>query len=82
MTDREIFLLGQRDIRLVPKEYLGRFKEIDAMPTRERIATISLSNPSNANPSGRIKPIEPGMKRGGKVCRGRKAAGSAETKAR
>jgi hypothetical protein len=82
MTDREIYLLGMRDIRLVPREHLPRFKELDQMGAVKRIPLISPSNPANANPSGRIKPIEPGMKHGGKVCRGRKAAGSAETQAR
>ena len=78
MTDREIYLLGMRDIRLVPPEHVGRFQELDRMGAVKRIPFISPSNPANANPSGRIKPIEPGMAHGGKVCRGRKASGSAE----
>ena len=82
MTDREIYLLGMRDIRLVPPEHLGRYKELEAMGAVKRFPLIRSDNPANANPSGRIKPIEPGMKHGGKVCRGRKAAGSAETQAR
>ena len=78
MTDREIYLLGMRDIRLVPREHLPRFKELDQMGAVKRMPLISPSNPANANPSGRIKPIEPGMKHGGKVCRGRKAQSSEE----
>ena len=78
MTDREIYLLGMRDIRLVPPEHVGRYQELDRMGAVKRMPLISPRNPANANPSGRIKPIEPGMKHGGKVCRGRSAQGSAE----
>ena len=80
MTDREIYLLGMRDIRLVPPEHLGRYKELETMGAVARFPLIRADNPANANPSGRIKPIEPGMAHGGKVCRGRKASGSAEKK--
>lgn len=78
MTDREIWLLGLRDIRLLSGGDLSRWKELDKMGAVKRFPLVSASNPANANPTGRIKAIEPGKAHGGKVCRGRKAAGSAE----
>ena len=38
MTDREIYLLGMRDIRLVPPEHLGRYKELEAMGAVKRFS--------------------------------------------
>ena len=64
-----------------PKEdiYLRhRWKELDKMGVVKRFPLVSSSNPANANPTGRIKAIEPGKAHGGKVCRGRKAQSSEE----
>ena len=78
MTDREIWLLGLRDIRLLSGGDLSRWKELDKMGAVKRYPLVSPSNPANANPTGRIKAIEPGKAHGGKVHRGRPANASSE----
>ena len=77
-TDREIYLLADKDYSQLSSAESRQYKYIMSLPFTERMGLISINNPANkyGNKIRGFSLIEKAS--GGKVCRGRKAAGSAE----
>ena len=81
-TDREIYLLADKDYSQLTREETRQYKYLKSLPFTEMMDRVSINNSANKY-GNKIRGFT--MKdyaRGGKVCRGRKASGSAETQAR
>jgi len=77
-TDREIYLLADKDYSQLSSAETRQYKYIMSLPFTERMGLVSINNPSNKY-GNKIRGFSLMDKaKGGKVCRGRKAAGSAE----
>ena len=78
-TNREIYLLADKDYSQLSSAESKQYKYIMSLPFTERMGLISINNPDNTygNDIRGFTLME--RAHGGKVCRGRKASGSAET---
>ena len=77
-TDREIYLLADKNYSLLTRPEVKRLDYMNGLSFDEKMGLVSINNSANIY-GNKIRGFDLIEKaHGGKVCRGRKASGSAE----
>jgi len=79
-TDREIYLLADKNYSLLTMPEVKRLDYINSLPFRDKMGLVSINNSANIY-GNKIRGFDLIEKaHGGKACRGRPAQSSAEKK--